>query len=104
MSEKEKKELDEIIARCRITKDDLYMEAECVEEYGEWIHMSLMGYSADDLREAAARMTNNLTVLNGSDPFYEVPVSGTSFLCQNPARCIHIHNFLETIISHKRKG
>lgn len=57
MSEKEKKELDEIIARCRITKDDLYMEAECVEEYGEWIHMSLMGYSTDDLREAAARMT-----------------------------------------------
>ena len=43
--------------RCRITKDDLYMEAECVEEYGEWIHMSLMGYSADYLREVAARMT-----------------------------------------------
>ena len=56
MSEKEKKELDEIIARCHITKDVLYMEAECVEEYGEWIHMPLMGYSADDLREAAARM------------------------------------------------
>lgn len=34
MSEKEKTELDEIIARCHITKDDLYMEAECVEEYG----------------------------------------------------------------------
>ena len=44
MSEKEKRELDEIIVRCCITKDDLYMEAECVEEYGEWIHMSLMGY------------------------------------------------------------
>lgn len=57
MSEKEKRELDEIIVRCHITKDDLYMEAECVEEYGEWIHMPLMGYSADDLREAAARMT-----------------------------------------------
>lgn len=48
MSEKDKRELDEIIVRCCITKDDLYMEAECVEEYGEWIHMSLMGYSADD--------------------------------------------------------
>lgn len=57
MSEKEKTELDEIIARCHITKDDLYMEAECVEEYGEWMHMSLMGYSADSLREAAERMT-----------------------------------------------
>lgn len=33
------------------------MEAECVEEYGEWMHMSLMGYSADSLREAAERMT-----------------------------------------------
>ena len=54
---KNKKELDEIIARCHITKDDLYMEAECVEEYGEWMHMSLMGYSADSLREAAERMT-----------------------------------------------
>ena len=57
MSEKEKTELDEIIARCHITMDDLYMEAECVEEYGEWMHMSLMGYSADRLREAAERMT-----------------------------------------------
>ena len=56
MSEKEKKELDEIITRCHITKDDLYMEAECVEEYGEWMHMPLMGYSADSLREAAERM------------------------------------------------
>ena len=43
MDDEMKKELDEIIVRCRITKDDLYMEAECVEEYGEWIHMSLMG-------------------------------------------------------------
>ena len=33
------------------------MEAECVEEYGEWMHVSLMGDSADSLREAAERMT-----------------------------------------------
>lgn len=57
MTEKEKKELDEIIARHNISKHDLYMEADCVEEYGEWMHMSLMGYDPEELREAAERMT-----------------------------------------------
>ena len=33
------------------------MEAEAVEEYGEWIHMDLMGYSSEELYEAAGRMT-----------------------------------------------
>lgn len=56
MTKEEEKELDRIIKRCHISKDDLYMEASCVEEYGEWIHMPLMGYDADDLRAAAERM------------------------------------------------
>lgn len=37
----------------KYTSDELFMEAECVEEYGEWIHLDLMGYSADELRAFA---------------------------------------------------
>ena len=33
--------------------NDLIAEAECVEEYGEWLHMSLLGYNEDLLREMA---------------------------------------------------
>ena len=51
-------ELIKIIKRLRLTKSDLLMEAECIEEYGEWMHMALLGYDADELREAAKQMFN----------------------------------------------
>lgn len=49
-------ELLAIIKKIKITKDDVLQEAECVEEYGEWLHMSLIGYSPEELREAAKLM------------------------------------------------
>ena len=36
--------------------DQLIQEAECVEEYGEWQHILLLGYSADMLRNAAEKL------------------------------------------------
>lgn len=36
-----------------LTSEDLYIEARCVEEYGEWEHFCLMGYSSEILLEAA---------------------------------------------------
>lgn len=42
-------ELQKIIRRQRFTADQLYREAECVEEYQEWQSPCLMGYSADKL-------------------------------------------------------
>ena len=49
-------ELMKLIERLGLTKDDVIGEAECVEEYGEWQYMMLMGYSAEELFEAAERM------------------------------------------------
>lgn len=43
----------EFAKKGRLSSDDLFFEAECVEEYGEWVHMSLMGYGVEDLSEAA---------------------------------------------------
>lgn len=43
----------------RFTKDELLQEAECVEEYGEWMHMSLIGYSAEELRKYAEEHKSN---------------------------------------------
>ncbi|MBQ6856957.1 MAG: hypothetical protein IJO13_07610 [Lachnospiraceae bacterium] len=37
----------------KYSKVELLEEAECVEKYGEWIHLDLMGYSAEELRKAA---------------------------------------------------
>lgn len=37
----------------QLTKDELLAEAECLEEYGEYIHMSLIGYSVEELRKFA---------------------------------------------------
>lgn len=48
--------LMKIIKENKMSKDDVLSEAECVEDYGEWIHMSLIGYSADELRKAANMM------------------------------------------------
>lgn len=47
------KELMEIIKKLGMDKDSVIQEAECVEECGEWMHIQLMGYGADKLREAA---------------------------------------------------
>ena len=37
----------------KFTAEQLREEASCVEETGEWLHMSLMGYMPDKLRELA---------------------------------------------------
>lgn len=55
-SDKVMEELMEQIEKMRLTRDDVILEAECLEEYGEYIHMSLMGYSVKALRKAADLM------------------------------------------------
>ena len=57
MSKEERNELDQVIKKLNLSKGDVAMEAEAVEEYGEWIHMDLMGYSSEELYDAAGRMT-----------------------------------------------
>lgn len=37
----------------KYTRDELIIEAETLEECGEYIHMDLIGYTAEQLREAA---------------------------------------------------
>ena len=49
-------ELLGIIKKLNMDRDDVIMEAECVEEYGSWIHMELMWYTAEQLFEAADMM------------------------------------------------
>lgn len=49
-------ELMDKIKRLGLTKDEVIAEAECVDEYGEWLHMALMGYSYDELMAAAIEM------------------------------------------------
>ena len=39
-----------------LTSEDLYIEARCVEEYGEWGHLCLLGYCSEILLEAARRL------------------------------------------------
>lgn len=46
-------ELKELIKKHKLTSDDLIVEAECVEEYGEYQYPYLMGYSAATLRTVA---------------------------------------------------
>lgn len=46
-------ELLSIIKKLGLSKDEVLQEAECVEEYQEWIHMDLIGYSAIELRQVA---------------------------------------------------
>ena len=57
LNDAELKELLNIIEKCKMDKNDVIREAELVEEYGEWYHMSLMGYSETELRQAADAMT-----------------------------------------------
>lgn len=49
-------ELMRIVKERHFTADQLIQEAECVEEYGEWQHMILLGYPADMLRSAAEKI------------------------------------------------
>ncbi|MBQ6835410.1 MAG: hypothetical protein IJO55_13490, partial [Lachnospiraceae bacterium] len=35
------------------TRDQLIIEAETLEEYGEYLHVELMGYSPEELRASA---------------------------------------------------
>ncbi len=39
-----------------LNKEDLLVEAECVESCGEWLHMELLGYDASALRIAAGEL------------------------------------------------
>ena len=51
--------IKEIIKRAKklnLSKDDLIQEAELVEDCGEWYHISLMGFSADEIKLAANNM------------------------------------------------
>ena len=51
--------MDELIAKIKklkLSKDDVIMEAETVEEYGEWLHPSLMEYGYKELMTAAMKM------------------------------------------------
>ena len=43
----------------KTTPDRLYMEAECVEEYGEWMSMSHIGLEPDTLRAMAQYLEEN---------------------------------------------
>ena len=49
-------EIIKLAQRCGLNHDDLIIEAETVEEYGKYLHMSLLGYSPEDLRAAAKRL------------------------------------------------
>lgn len=41
------------------SKDELIQEAECLEEYGEYLHISLMGFTAEELRAHAESLEEN---------------------------------------------
>lgn len=43
----------------RFSKDELIQEAECLEEYGEYLHIPLMGYSPEELRAYAKSLEEN---------------------------------------------
>lgn len=38
----------------KYSADELIMEAETLEETGEYLHMALIGYTSEELRQAAA--------------------------------------------------
>lgn len=49
-------ELLQIINTLNLSKGDVLLEAECVEEYREWMNMALIGYMPDDLFAVAKWM------------------------------------------------
>lgn len=53
-------ELLSIIKKLGLSKDEILQEAECVEEYQEWIHMDLIGYSAEKLRQVAELISEKM--------------------------------------------
>lgn len=46
-------EIMEIAEKQGYTEQDLCLEAQCVADYGECLHIPLMGYSAEAISEAA---------------------------------------------------
>lgn len=54
------KELLSLIKKLGLSKDEVLQEAECVEEYQEWIHMDLIGYSAEELRQVAELISEKM--------------------------------------------
>lgn len=54
------KELLSLIKKLGLNKDEVLQEAECVEEYEEWIHMDLIGYSAEELRQVAELISEEM--------------------------------------------
>lgn len=54
------KELLSIIKKLDLSQDEVLQEAECVEEYQEWIHMDLIGYSAEELRQVAELISEKM--------------------------------------------
>lgn len=53
-------ELLSIIKKLGLSKDEILQEAECVEEYQEWIHMDLIGYSAEELRQVGELISEKM--------------------------------------------
>ena len=53
ITNEETKEVLSIAAKRGYSANELYTESECVAEYGEWMHMPLMGYMSQELWEAA---------------------------------------------------
>ncbi len=48
----------EMIKKIGMTKEEVLKEAELVEKHGDWTYPALIGYSADELREAAENMAD----------------------------------------------
>lgn len=43
----------------KYSDDELITEAECLEEYGEYIHMELLGFSSKEIRDFVVERNKN---------------------------------------------
>ena len=43
----------------KFSDDELITEAECLEEYGEYAHMELLGFSAKEIRDFVVNRKKN---------------------------------------------
>ena len=43
----------------KYSDDELITEAECLEEYGEYAHMELLGFSAKEIRDFVVNRKKN---------------------------------------------
>ena len=43
----------------KYSDDELITEAECLEEYGEYVHMELLGYSSKEIRDFVVNRKKN---------------------------------------------